>query len=284
MDTIRKIDIKKELPDLNHIPEPPKNLFIRGSLEKTISTTFVTIVGSRKYTSYGKWVCEHLIRGLSDYPITIVSGLALGIDTIAHKTALEVGLPTIAFPGSGLDWNVLYPRQHEFIAKEIIKNGGAIISEFPNNAKAMKYMFPKRNRLEAGISKMTIIIEAEKKSGTLITARLATDYNKIVGAVPGNINTPMSKGPNFLIQMGAVPILNPEDIIKELGFEYKKEKVLPLLNNQEKIVFDAIQEPCIYDEILNKINIDPTTLSITLSTLEIKGYIRETLGLIERCI
>lgn len=284
MDTIRKIDIEKELPSLMHIPEPPKELFIRGSLEQTLGTTFLTVVGSRKYSSYGKWVCEHLIAGLAGYPITIVSGLALGIDTIAHRSAIEAGLPTIAFPGSGLNWNALYPRQHESIARKIIVHGGAIISEFSHDMRAARWMFPRRNRLEAGVSKMTLIIEAEKKSGTLITARLATDYNKIVGAVPGAINTKTAEGPNFLLQLGATPITSALDIITELGFEPQEKRVLPPLTKEETEIFEILSEPKQYEEILICTNLSPTTLSITLSSLEIKGYIRETLGLIERCI
>lgn len=277
------MDIAAELPQLLEIPTPPKELFIRGSLERTIGTKFVTIVGSRKYSEYGKAVCKALVEGLASYPVTIVSGLAIGIDTIAHKAALEHDLPTIAFPGSGLHWSAIYPRQHEHIAKQIVAHGGALISEFTNDMKAAPWMFPQRNRLEAGISDITIVIEAEKQSGTLITARLATDYNKTVGAVPGTIYTPTAHGPNYLLRLGAIPITSPEDIIQELGFEPREQKILPPLTAQEEKVLKHITSPVTYDILLEELSIDQTTLSITLSSLEIKGYIRETLGLIERC-
>ncbi|NCU28960.1 MAG: DNA-protecting protein DprA, partial [Candidatus Moranbacteria bacterium] len=183
MQDIIKLKPDEFPPQLLEIPQPPKNLYIRGKLPDP-DLTYLAIVGSRNYTSYGKDICEKLIKGLKGYPIVIVSGLALGIDSIAHKMALSVGLKTIAFPGSGLSDKAIYPKTNIFLAQEIIENDGCLISEFEPDFISTLYSFPQRNRLMAGMSKAVLIIEAEEKSGTLITARLALDYNKDVLAVP----------------------------------------------------------------------------------------------------
>lgn len=283
MQKIKVINPKKYFPDLKEIPNPPKNLNMLGTLENTKDKVFLTVVGSRKYSDYGKWACEHLINGLQGYPIVIVSGLAMGIDSIAHRAALDNGLTTIAFPGSGLDENSIYPRQNYYLAEDIVRSGGALLSEYPNDAKARRHFFPERNRLEAGISKMTLVIEAQKASGTLITARLAQEYNKIVGTVPANINSENSTGSNWLISMGATPITSTEDILKELSFKIDTPKVSNIpLDPNEKILLSHLVSPQDRDELLLKSKLNITDFTITLSSLEIKGLIRETLGLIEK--
>lgn len=284
---IISIDPISEFPQLKEIPQSPKSLSMRGTLERTRGTKFVTIVGSRNYTSYGKNVCQNLIESLRGYPITIVSGLAIGIDSIAHKATLDAGLPTLAFPGSGLDWNVLYPAQHRGLAEEILSAGGAIISECPNNTKGAPWTFPRRNRLEAGISDMTIIIEAEEKSGTLITARLATEYNKIVGAVPGPINSPSSRGANWLLRLGATPITSPKDILEELGLAERPTKNVSdylVLNSDEEKVIQALSELKTKDQLMTELSLDPASANVIFSTLEIKGVIRESMGFVERIV
>lgn len=284
---IYQINPTDAFPQLTEIPDQPKSLNIRGSLDRCTGTKFVTVVGSRRYTSYGKNACESLIRGLAGYPVTIVSGLALGIDSIAHKAALDAGLPTIAFPGSGLDWKVLYPAVHRGLAEEILESGGALISEYKNDTVGAPWTFPRRNRLEAGISDITIIIEAEENSGTLITARLGTEYNKIVGAVPGPINSPSSVGANWLLRMGAVPITKVEDILQELGFAEKisaKDTEYLMLNSDEERVLEILNEPKTKEEIMDELELDANEANIIFSTLEIKGVIKETLGRIERNI
>ncbi len=223
---IQTLDIAADFPDLLEIPYPPKTLTIRGSLKRIIGTVLITFVGSRNHTQYGKDACVAIIHGLKDYNVTIVSGLALGIDSIAHEAALAVGLPTLALPGSGLDENALYPRRHRVLALRILENGGALLSEFDASQKGMPWTFPQRNRLLAGISVMTVLIEAEEKSGTLITARLATDYNKTVGAVPGPIDSATSFGTNELLKLGAVPITSAQDIVHELNLELREKDIL----------------------------------------------------------
>ncbi|MES2224417.1 MAG: DNA-processing protein DprA [Patescibacteria group bacterium] len=223
---IYPIDIANDFPQLLEIPHPPRLLHMRGNIERIAGTILITFVGSRNHTHYGKEACESLIQGLKDYRVTIVSGLALGIDSVAHEAALAVGLPTLALPGSGLDEAALYPRRHAGLAVRILENGGALLSEFDAGQRGMPWTFPQRNRLLAGISVMTIIIEAEERSGTLITARLATDYNRTVGSVPGPINSATSFGTNELLKLGAVPITSAQDIVQELNLELKEKDIL----------------------------------------------------------
>ncbi len=284
---IHDIDPLQAFPALAEIPDPPKVLHMRGSLDRIAGTKLVTVVGSRAYTSYGKSVCESLIKSLAGYPITIVSGLAIGIDSIAHRAALDAGLPTIAFPGSGLDWKALHPKQHRGLAEEILEAGGALISEFKNDTIGAIWTFPRRNRIKAGLSDMVIIIEAEEASGTLITARLGTEYNRIVGAVPGSITSPNSKGTNWLIRLGAVPITSSTDILQELGLAEKltaDAAAYLMLNTDEERVLAALSEPKTKEQILMELELDPVAANVIFSTLEIKGAIRESLGFVERIV
>ena len=193
---------ESKLPSLlREIPDPPKKLYVRGELPSHDEYKFLTVIGSRKFSIYGKQVCEHLIRGLAGYPIVIVSGLALGMDTIAHRAAIENNLKTLAVPGSGLDDKVIYPATNQPLAREILKHGGCLVSEFEPDFKATRWSFPQRNRTMAGISHAVLVIEAENISGTRITARLATDYNREVFAIPGSIFSPVSGGTNSQISL-----------------------------------------------------------------------------------
>lgn len=273
-------------PQLLEIPQPPKTLYIRGNLPDS-NLVYLAVVGSRNYTSYGKDICEKLIKGLQGYPIVIVSGLALGIDSIAHRTALNIGLKTIAFPGSGLDDKVIYPKTNIFLAKEIIKNGGCLISEFEPDFISTLYSFPQRNRLMAGMSKAVLIIEAEEKSGTLITARLALDYNKDVLAVPGSAFSSNSNGTNWLIKQGATPITKSEDILEALGFKIEK----PELSDEEKyaecskeeiMVISLLREPKERDELISEMKMSIAEANALLSIMELKELIKEELSEIRK--
>ena len=192
---IRQLNKQSFPVGLLEIPQPPHTLFMLGQFPSA-DTKFLTVVGSRKFSNYGKEACERIIEGLRGYNISIVSGLALGMDSIAHKTALSVGLHTIAIPGSGLNSNVLYPSTNRYLVEKIITSGGALLSEFESDFRATKWSFPQRNRIMAGIADAVLIIEAEEKSGTLITSRMAVDYNKTILAVPGSIFSDNSKGTN----------------------------------------------------------------------------------------
>lgn len=284
---ITAVDPIVAFPELGELPQPPQTMNMRGSLERAQGTTLLAVVGSRKFSSYGKNICESLIKGLAGYPITIVSGLALGIDSIAHRAALDAGLNTIAFPGSGLSWNALYPHNHKDLAKDILNSGGALLSEFKNDLQGVYWVFPERNRLIAGISMMTLVIEAEEKSGTLITARLATEYNKTVGVVPGAVNTQTARGANWLLKLGAIPITESADILRELNLAQRSTGEISeylLLNDAEEQIMKTLCEPKTKDHIIEELGLDPASANITFSTLEIKGAIRETLGLIERSL
>lgn len=280
---IIEIDPAASFPSLDEIPQKPKRLYMRGSLEKVKHKKFVAFVGSRAYTSYGANACRTLIEGLRGYNIVIVSGLAMGIDSIAHKAALDAGLTTVAFPGSGLGWRHIHPAINRGLAKEILNHGGALISEYPAETRGAIWTFPRRNRIVAGIADVVIIVEAQEKSGALITARLGTEYNKVVGAVPGSIFSASSQGTNWLLRLGATPITSSGDILKELGLEAKDVPLSALLvNESEGRVLDALTEPKTKDAIMAELEITSTEAGVIFSTLEIKGLIKESYGLIER--
>jgi DNA processing protein len=279
---------KEEFPKaLLEIPQPPKTLYMKGDWPKE-NAIYLCVVGSRKFTSYGKDACEKLIAGLKGLPVVIVSGLAMGIDAIAHKAAIKNGLTTIAFPGSGLDDRALFPSVNLHLSKEILDSGGALVSEFEPDFKATQYGFPLRNRLMAGVSKAVLVIEAEEKSGTLITARLATEYNRDVLVVPGSINSPSSKGTNWLLRQGATPITKTEDLLEALGFEIKDEdkqaKLFADCSPEEKKVLDLLREPISRDELIRQMDMPTASANAMLSVMEIKGLIKESLGEIQQNI
>jgi DNA processing protein len=270
---------------LKHIPQPPSKLYVKGKMPAE-DTVLLCVVGAREHSSYGEDVCKKLIAGLKGYNICIVSGLAIGIDGIAHRAALETGLQTVAFPGSGLDPKVLYPASHARLAEEIVYAGGALISELEMQTVAAPWTFPQRNRLMAGISKATLVIEAELLSGTLITSRLASDYNREVGAVPGNIFSPLSAGPHMLIRGGAIPITCTDDILEMLGFERRdgmgqEQRIVQAnlfggLNENEKRVIEILQiEPRTAEQLVQKTGHSARVVNEILSSLEVQGLIEE---------
>ena len=278
-------DIKQlkseEYPELlKEINDPPKKLYIKGELPPD-NMKYLCVVGSRKYSPYGKDVCKTLIEGLRGYPIVIVSGLALGIDSIAHESALDNGLTTIAVPGSGLSESVLHPKTHKELARRIVKSGGTMLSEFEENFKATHYSFPQRNRVMAGMSHAVLIIEAEEKSGTLITSKFATEYNRDVLTVPASIFSGNSFGPHMLLRLGATPIRKSEDILEALGFNIKeKQQKLDLkdLSEKERKVIDILKTPMERDELIANLGFPIQDANVTLSAMEIKGIIKESYG------
>ena len=266
-------------PLLREIPGAPKQLYLRGELPST-DLIWLAVVGSRAVSSYGRQVVHHLIEGLRGYPIVIVSGLAYGVDGEAHKAALKAGLTTVAVPGSGLDWNILYPRAHVGLAKEILKAGGALLSEEKPEQKATNYPFKKRNRIGAGLAGATLIVEAKEKSGSLITARLAADYNRDVLVVPGSIFSAESKGTHQFLRLGAIAITSPEDILQALGIT-KRDTTDTLrsdVSDDERRVLTAIAVPLSRDELISELDMEIQEANILLSMMEIKGLIVEELG------
>lgn len=274
---------KKEFPKaLLEIPQPPEDLWIIGELPPE-NLIYLCVVGSRKFTSYGREACEKIIAGLKGYPIVIVSGFAMGIDTIAHKKAMQIGLKTLVFPGSGLSDEAIYPKTNVRLIDEVVENGGCLISEFEPDFKATQWSFPMRNRLMAGISKAVLIVEAEERSGTLITARLTTEYNRDLLVVPGSIFSPNSKGVNKLLHQGAIPVTCSEDVLEALGFELpkneeKQAKLFLDLSSEEKKVVSFLQEPMPRDELIRNMKMSTPSANALLSIMEIKGLIKEEMG------
>ncbi len=262
-------------PLLRQIPQPPSELWAVGNLPPP-QLTLLAMVGSRKYTTYGKEVIEHLISGLADYPIGIVSGLALGVDGLAHEAALRHGLYTLAVPGSGLDESVLYPRSHRNLARTIIDNGGGLVSELSPLTKAALWTFPQRNRIMAGICPATVLIEAGAKSGTLITARMCVDYNRELLVVPGNIFSSTSAGTHQFLKLGATPVTSAADILEALGIDVHTEsapKTLPLLSLLEARVIGFLHEPTDRDTLIRKLELPINEAGVLLMQMEMMGLI-----------
>lgn len=283
--TLRRIEGNDIPPPLRELPQPPAELYVEGTLPNFDSFAYLSVVGSRRFSRYGRDACERLIAGLAGYPIVIVSGLAIGIDALAHRAALAAKLPTVAFPGSGLDRSVLYPRSHVGLAEEILAAGGALISEFEPKTRAAVHTFPRRNRLMAGVSRAVLVIEAAEKSGTLITARLATEYNRDVFVVPGSIFSENAKGSNALIRLGAMPVSSSADILVELGFDAPRPKGAALpegLATEELAVLEALREPLPRDTLIRALGLSGGNANALLMTMEIKGLIAESGGFIRR--
>ena len=209
---------------LRQIERPPPFLDIVGAPIPESGYKFLCIIGARKYTKYGEEVVRHLISGLKDQPIIIVSGLAIGIDSIAHEQALACNLKTIAVPGSGLDENVIYPPSHLHIAKKIIAQAGTLISPFERDQSSTLWTFPVRNRLLAGLCHATLVVEGREGSGTLLTAKHAVEFNRDVMIVPGSIFSDTSYGPHLLYKEGAIPVTNSSEILQVLDLIHSYEK------------------------------------------------------------
>lgn len=283
--TIKNLE-KENYPELlKQIPDQPKQLKIQGKYPLDKNLKYLAVVGSRKYSQYGKSVCESLIEGLKGFNVVIVSGLALGIDSIAHESAIKNDLKTIAIPGSGLSDKVLYPRSHINLRNKILENDGCLISEFDNDFVATPYSFPQRNRIMAGISDAVLVIEAELKSGTLITSKFATEYNRDVLTVPQNIFSKTSEGPSMLMKLGACVITSSKDILTALHIDYEKiensiKENLKDLSDDELEIIEILNEPKTKEEILNLLGKPAHITQTLLSVLEIKGIIKEELGVV----
>ena len=282
----RKILKPKDFPALlKQIPDQPELLYMEGELPPD-DAIYLAVVGARKFTTYGKEACEKIIGGLNNKnrQIVIVSGLAIGIDGIAHKAALKSGLKTIAIPGSGLDDKVMHPRSNVNLSKEIVESGGCLISELDWEMPAGMHTFPSRNRIIAGMSHAVLVIEAAEYSGTLITADLATQFNRDVFAVPGSIFSQNSTGTNRLIKAGAALITSAEDILDAFGLPREKENLklnLALEPNEEKI-YSLLIEPTGRDELIRKTGLPPAKANSVISMMVLNGLIKESGGEIFR--
>lgn len=262
------------------IPQPPKQLNYRGNLP-TSDMKILAVVGSRQYTNYGQRVVEYLIRGLAGYNIGIVSGLALGIDSLAHEAALTNNMYALAIPGGGLSDSVIYPARHKPLARKILKKGGGLLSEYEPEFRATNWSFPERNRLVVGISHAVLVIEASEKSGSLITARLCADYNREILVVPGNIFSDNSKGVHQFLKLGAIPVTEATDILNALNLKIEDAK-LPAkrvaLSDIEAKVIDILKEPTDRDTLIRKLVLPASDAAIILMQMEINGLIKEEGG------
>ena len=257
-------------PLLREIPDPPLQIYLKGKIPDN-KRKAVAIVGTRKATGYGLKTARELARDLASQGIIIVSGLALGIDAEAHKGALEAGGLTLAVLGSGI--NKIYPATNQPLAKKIIDQGGALISEFEPDHPPEKWTFPQRNRIVAGLCQMTVVVEAPERSGALITAYLALEYNREVGAIPGEITSVNSRGTNELIKKGAALVRNADDVLEILGLNVKDEK-FDKLDKIEKIILQCLQSPKDKESLVGLTRLPPEILNQKLTLLELKGIVK----------
>jgi DNA processing protein len=263
---------------LKEIYDFPPLLYVCGSF-MPLDESSITVVGSRLPSSYGKQIVREIVRELSASSITVVSGLARGIDAEAHRMALEGGGRTIAVLGSGVD--VIYPRENSGLADKIIHQG-ALISEFPLGTTPKPYNFPRRNRIMSGISLGTLVIEAGERSGSLITADFALEQGREVFAVPGSIFSPKSRGSNRLIQQGAKLVASASDILEELNLTAvvrKESKVIPQ-NDLETILLPYLSKEGVHiDDLCRLSSLSISQVESTLGVMEIKGVVERIEGM-----
>ncbi len=293
VDTIQKIEQKKFVENLFlkrllELYNIPKALYLRGELPSftqgergLLNPRILTVVGSRAHSHYASEVIDYLISSLKGENVIIVSGLALGVDALAHRAALTNSLVTIAIPGSGLSLDALYPREHARLAEEIVSAGGALLSELTPETRAAKWTFPSRNRLMAAVSDAVLVVEAREKSGTLITARQALELGKNIGVVPGSIFSDHLKGSHNLLQDGATPITDSNHLFELLSLKKSEdklyEKLPPLLAGDEKKLYDLLSSPLSKSELLEKSGMSTSAFLTTLTSLEVDGLVRSSL-------
>ena len=269
-------------PLLKEIYDPPFCLFVRGELKK-ISFP-LAVVGPRAFSLYGKQVAEELVTELARRGLAIVSGLAIGIDGIAHEAALASNGRTIAVLGGGNDRQHVVPAGHRYVADKIIAGGGAVITEYPPGVMPTKYTFPRRNRIIAGMTLGTLVIEAGEESGSLITAQCALDNGREVFAVPQNIHSPTAVGVNNLLKMGAKPVTSPADILDALNLrdvaEYVTNRaILPDSPIEAKLLEHLSREPLHVDQLTKRSSLDSPTVNSALTIMEMKGKVRNIGGM-----
>lgn len=274
--------IDKEYPaKLKQIKNPPIILYSKGKVDLNSEHKFLAIVGTRRLTSYGKSVTELFSGKLAEQGLVVVSGLAIGVDSVAHSACLDSEGTTIAVLGNGVD--ICFPRENQKIYDRILEKGGMIISELPPGEPPSVGSFPSRNRIVAGISDGILVTEGAQDSGSLITANFGLDFKRKVFAVPGPITSSLSAAPLKLIEKGAKLVVEPEDIIKEFGIKpselNKNKKTFQNLSLEEKKIIDLIQNESLqFDEIVRRLKLDSSKLATILSMMEIKGLIKNTGG------
>ena len=284
-DDLRPLAFSEYPITLQNMKSPPKTLQMRGQWASSYSKDpdhhrFLCVIGSRIHSTYGAQAVKKLMAGLRGYPISIVSGLAIGIDSLAHEAALEADLHCIGFPGSGLGWDVLYPPSRVQLARRIVEAGGALMSEWPSSFPFTNWTFAARNRIMAGLSHATLIIEAKQGSGTLKTAEYAEKNDRDLLVVPGSIFSELSYGPHMLYKRGAIPIFESADILEALGFtpapkgavsEEKFASLDPL--SRQIISFIKRYGEASNEGLSEELNLPASQLSMKLSDMELEGII-----------
>ena len=263
---------------LSEIYDPPPLLYYKGEFNKNDEFT-IGVVGTRKYSPYGQRVVESIVKDLAVNKITIVSGLALGIDALAHNATLNAGGRTIAVLGTGIDKQSIYPSSNRYLAEKIISNGGVVLSEFPLGTPPLKYHFPQRNRIISGLSAGVLIIEAGGKSGALITARHALEQNREIFAIPGNIYSNVSIGPNNLIKEGAKAVASAGEILEALDLTLitsyiNNKKIIPETPEEKLLLEHLTSDPLYIDELIRLTNLNTSAINSTLTLMEMKGMVR----------
>jgi DNA processing protein len=261
---------------LKEIYDFPPVLYLRGSLQPE-DDWCLAVVGTRRATVYGKQVTEEIVADLARSKITIVSGLARGVDTIAHRTALEAGGRTIAVFACGLD--AVYPAENERLARDIMEHG-ALLSEYPPGTRPKAENFPRRNRILSGLSLGVLVTEAGEDSGAMITAHLALEQNREVFAIPGSVLSPASRGTNHLIQEGAKLVREYMDILEELNLmaverQIEMREVLPESETESVLLKQLSAEPSHIDEVCRRSGLPAAIVSGTLAMMELKGLVRQ---------
>lgn len=265
---------------LHEIPNPPALLYVRGTWRDWNTAPCIAVVGSRDYSPYGKQVAEELSRALSQAGVVIVSGLAFGIDSLAHEAALAADMPTVAVLAGGIDDTAIAPQSHLRLAHEVMHQG-ALLSEYAPGTKPGAGTFPARNRIIAGMTLGTLVIEAKEESGSLITARLALDFNREVFAVPGSIFSPLSFGTNSLLRQGAKLVTGVQDILNELQLEalpsqseVEAPQTISLSDDEQKILATLSQEALHIDRVTEISRLETTLVASILTKLEMRGLVK----------
>lgn len=277
---IVKIEDKEYPEELKKIKDAPKILYYKGILP-TADEKLFAIVGTRRYSPYGQQVALKISGELADAGLTIVSGLAPGIDTFSHKAVVEKRKRTIAVLGTGLDEKSIYPQTNLDLSRKIISCGGCLISELPEGTSGSKFSFPRRNRIISGMSLAVLVVEAKEKSGSLITADYAIKQNKKLFAVPGPIYSSNSSGPNKLIKNGAKLITGAADVLDELGLPREEtiQNEIKAEGPEEKLIMDALKdEPLHVDKIIGKTKLNASAVATCLALMEISDKVQSLGG------
>jgi DNA processing protein len=261
---------------LRDIDASPPVLYLHGRLTSQDEWA-IAIVGTRRASTYGREVAQKLATQLAQQGITVVSGLALGIDTVAHRAAIDAGGRTLAVLGSGVDQ--IYPPQNRAVAMAIAEQG-AIMSDYPLGTRPEAGNFPPRNRIVSGLSRGVIIVEASERSGALITAQFAADQGRELFAVPGSILSPGSAGCNMLIQQGAIPLLSVDDVLEQLNLTHLSERIdaraaVPADPQEQKLLTWMSTQPCHIDELVRSTALPASQVSSLLTVMELKGLVRQ---------